>query len=213
MGFKKLGIMLMVTALCVSATACGRNNANNGAGENATTQNAATESETTQAQPEYRDDVSCADIEAAVAAALGEDYWPQAEMPNVEDIGLTSDMYTECLFKAPMISVNVDTIIIVKAAEGRMEDVKKALEAYRENTINDTFQYPMNVPKIQNSMIAEFGTYAVFVQLGAGYGTDAADAAMAKNPNITEDELYKIQAEVIVEQNQKALDAVEAALK
>lgn len=213
MGLMKLGVMLMVTAMCVSVTACGRNNANNAPTENGTTQDIPAENETIQGQPEYRDDVSCADIEAAVAAALGEDYWPQAEMPNVEDIGLSSDMYTECLFKAPMISGNVDTIIIVRAAKGRMEDVRKALETYRENTINDTFQYPMNIPKIQNSMIAEFGTYAVFVQLGAGYGTDAADAAMAGNPNVTEDELYKIQAEVIAGQNQKALDAVEAALK
>lgn len=202
---KKILLILMSAALCFSATACFGDKDNN-AGQNQT--DAATENQTEG----YRNDVSCADLEAAVAAALGENYWPQEDMPGIEDIGITSDMYTEYVYKAPMISANVDTLIIVRAAENKTADVKAALEAYRDSLINDTLQYPMNISKVQNSVIEVYGDYVSFIQLGADLASNASEEAFNKNQNISEDELTKIEADIIIEQNQKAAEAIKEAL-
>lgn len=206
MGFrKKLLLILMAASLSVSVTACFGNKDNN-AGQNQT--DMSTENQTEG----YRNDVLCTDLEAAVAAALGENYWPQGDMPGIEDIGVTSDMYTEYIYKIPMISVNVDTLIIVKAAENKTADVKAVLEAYRDSLINDSLQYPMNISKVQNSVIEVYGDYVAFIQLGADLASNAAEEAYSKNQNITEDELAKIEADVIIEQNRKAAAAIEEAL-
>lgn len=114
--------------------------------------------------------VSLADVKTAVADALGEDYWPDTDISAdmLKDIyGISDDMYEEYYAQMPMISTNVDTIIIVKAKEDKISAVEDALNAYREVMINDTMQYPMNVGKIQASRIETFGQYVCFVQLGA----------------------------------------------
>lgn len=110
-----------------------------------------------------------ATIKQAVVDELGENYWPNTEMPAefLEGYGLTSDMYNTFFGEMPMISTNVDTFIVIEAKDGKVEDVEGVLNAYREALVNDTFQYPMNVGKIQASRIATFGNYVCFVQLGA----------------------------------------------
>jgi hypothetical protein len=199
---KKLLALTMMAALGFSVTACTNN------GKQEVTQEA---TESTSAG--YRSDVSCAELEAAVADVLGDNYWPQTEFPGVEDLGITADMYEDYIYKVPMISTNVDTLIIVKASQGHLEDVKKALNTYRDNLIGDTLQYPMNIPKIQNSVIAEYGDYVAFIQLGAEEAMLASDEAVAKNETISDDELSGIEAAAIAEQNSLAAAAIEAALK
>lgn len=113
--------------------------------------------------------VTVADIKQAVVNELGENYWPNTEMPAefLEGFGLTADMYDEFLGEMPMISTNVDTLIVIKAKDGQVEAVEGVVNAYRENLVNDTMQYPMNVGKIQASRIETFGNFVCFVQLGA----------------------------------------------
>lgn len=109
-------------------------------------------------------------VRKAVTDALGEDYWPNTQLdPDMLEgsTGVTSDMYDDYLAEMPMISTNVDTLVIVKAKEGQTEAVKAALDAYRERLVEDTLQYPMNVSKIQASMVEVIGSYVCFVQLGA----------------------------------------------
>lgn len=166
--------------------------------------------ETTQAELEYRNDVSVKDMEAAVAEALGADYWPQMEMPSLTDIGVAEDLYEEAIFKSPMISVNVDTIIIVKAKEGQTEAVYDALNAYRDMLINDVLQYPMNLPKIQASRVEQYGNYVVFVQLGADKGTKATQDA---GENTSEDDLAAMEMAAIEAENEKALNAIVEMIK
>lgn len=130
----------------------------------------------------YRDDVSAQVLVEAVASELGDDYWADAELaPELLDdwYGISGDMYEEYYGQTPMISANVDTLIVIKAAEGKVSDVESALDTYRESMVQDTLQYPMNIPKIQASEIRVFGNYVCFVQLGAdmeGSGEDAEDA-------------------------------------
>lgn len=109
-------------------------------------------------------------VRTAVTDAVGENYWPDfAITPDVLEMsfGITPDMYDDYLAESPMISTNVDTLVIIKAKEDRVEDVEEALNAYRDAKVNDTMQYPMNIGKIQASRIEKIGNYICFVQLGA----------------------------------------------
>ena len=109
------------------------------------------------------------DLKAAVVEALDGDYWPDtAMMPDMLEMtfGLTADMYEDYMAEAPMISANVDTLLIVRAKDDKVEAVREALDAYRETQINDTMQYPMNVGKVQASRVETMGSYVVFAQLG-----------------------------------------------
>ena len=123
-------------------------------------------------------------IRAAVVEALGEDYWPNmpmdAEMFEMFfDIG--PDMYEDYMAESPMISVNVDTLVIVRAKEDTVEAVEEKLNTYRDNKINDTMQYPQNIGKIQASQVERIGNYVVFVQLGAETDADNLETAIAQS--------------------------------
>jgi len=109
-------------------------------------------------------------IKTAITDSLGENYWPDMPLDATmlqDMLGIAPDMYEDYLAEMPMISTNVDTLVIVKAKEGQADAVEEALTAYRESKVNDTMQYPMNVGKIQASKVEKFGNYVCFVQLGA----------------------------------------------
>lgn len=109
-------------------------------------------------------------VKKVVTDYLGEDYWPNMQMPPdiLESlVGITPDMYEDYFAEMPMISVNVDTLIVVKAQEGQADAVEDALLAYHENNVNNTMQYPQNVGKIQAARVERIGNYVIFAQLGA----------------------------------------------
>ncbi len=109
-------------------------------------------------------------VRDAVAEELGDNYWPDtAVTPDLLEpfFGITEDMYDDYLAESPMISMNVDTLLIVKAKEGKLEDLQEAINSYREGKVNDTMQYPYNIGKIHASRIETIGDYVCFVQLGA----------------------------------------------
>lgn len=108
-------------------------------------------------------------IKAAIVDAVGNNYFPNmALLPDMLEMqfGITSDMYDDYFAEMPMISANVDTLLIIKAKDGKVEDVEAALEAYRDVQINGALQYPMNIGKVQASRIDQIGNYVCFVQLG-----------------------------------------------
>lgn len=109
-------------------------------------------------------------VKQALVDTLGENYWPNTAITSEmleEAYGIAPDMYEDYFAEMPMISTNVDTIIIVKAKEEQVDAVEEAMNAYRDKMVNDTMQYPMNLGKIQASRIERIGNYVCFVQLGA----------------------------------------------
>ena len=175
---KKLACMLLMSALALSMTACGGKDNNGAASDNqqstmestvAGQETGAAESTTAEQNPE---DTAKAleSAKKAVTDALGDNYWPDSEIPGEmlnETYGVSAELYDAYLGEAPMISVNVDTLLIIHAKDGKVEDVENALNAYRDSLVNDTMQYPMNLGKIQASRVERIGDYVCFVQLGA----------------------------------------------
>ena len=198
---KKLVVYLSVGVLVLGLTACGGKNTD--MNQN-TDVNQGTETQvesTVEATPEPTEApvVEMSAIRQAVVDVMGENYWPNTEMPAefLEGYGLTADMYDEFFGEMPMISVNVDTLIVIKAKEGQLDAVEDVVNNYRENLVNDTMQYPVNIGKIQASRIETFGNYVCFVQLGADttevYGEDGNEEAVIKHCQ---------------EQNELALEAI-----
>lgn len=143
-----------------------------------------------------------AGLRAAVVDAVGQDeYWPDmpmdAEMLNMV-YGVTSDMYEDYMAESPMISANVDTMVIIKAKTDQVDAVFDLMTAYRENLVNDTMQYPSNLGKIQSSRVEKVGDYVIFLQLGGMAG-------IAENE---EEAIKQSQAA-----NEKALEAIKGKLE
>ena len=113
--------------------------------------------------------------------------------------GITSDMYDDYMAEMPMMSAHVDTLLIVKAKEDKLETVQKIVEDYREAKVNDTMQYPMNLGKIQASRVETIGSYVMFVQLGG-------DTTQA------EEEGEEAVVALCQERNDKVIEAVRAKL-
>lgn len=138
----------------------------------------------------------------AVVKVLGENYWPNMTVDTEElseVYGIKEDMYEDYLAEVPVISTNVDTLIIVKAKEGQVNAVEDALNAYRDSMVNDTSEYPLNAGKLQASRIETFENYVCYVQLGA----DVADA-MEQGEDAVIDQCQ--------EENEKALEAIRVEL-
>lgn len=113
-------------------------------------------------------------IRQAVVDALGENYWPDTRMdPETLEAfyGITPDMYDDYMAEMPMIGTNVDTLLIIRAKDDKVEAVEEALNTYRDAQVSNTMQYPMNVGKIQASRIQKYGNFVCFVQLGADTNT------------------------------------------
>lgn len=191
-----LWILIFVT-LCFAACG-GKENSGSGQSGSGSTESS---TESTENFPDEEETTHVSEmgyLKDAVVEVLGENYWPNMtiEPTTLSDMyGITEEMYEDYFAEMPMISTNVDTLIIVKAKEGQAEAVEAALTAYRETLISDTMQYPMNHGKIQASRIEAMGNYVCFVQLGADV-TDAMD--QGEDAAITQCQ----------EENEKALDAI-----
>lgn len=108
-------------------------------------------------------------VKKAVVDLLGDNYFPNMPLdPEMLEysFGITTDMFEDYLAELPMISTNVDLLVVVKAAEGQVEAVEEALNSYRDAQISNTMQYPQNVGKIQASKVEKFDNYVVFTLLG-----------------------------------------------
>lgn len=172
---KKLACMLLMGTLALSMAACGNGqDKNTGAATETGVESTEGTVESTEASAESTEAGNAGtplqNAKKAVTDALGDDYWPDSEIPEEmlnETYGVSADLYDAYLGECPMISVNVDTLLIIHAKDGKVEDVENALNAYRDSLVNDTMQYPMNLGKIQASRVERIGDYVCFVQLGA----------------------------------------------
>lgn len=147
--------------------------------------------------------VELSDVCTAVRDAYGEDYVgvEQSEEMIEQVLKIDKDLYDEIYFEMPMISVQPDRFVAVKAKDGKGEEVEKKLNEYRDSLLQEGMQYPMNLPLAQASQVVRYGDYVFFVLLGEipmdiiDSGDDAKMADSAK------------------EQIQIGLDAIEKAVK
>lgn len=172
---KKISAIIITTALLASVlTACSGGNGD----DNGTTTTPASVSDSTENTSGNGDDTNtpaASDVDVTkildtIKEAYGDDYLPNMPVEQeylVSVMGLEEGSFTDFAGELPMISAHADMAVIVKAADGKAADVKAKLEAYRTMLIEDSFQYPMNLAKINASKVLENGDYLGFIILGA----------------------------------------------
>ena len=76
---------------------------------------------------------------------------------------LLPEYFEEVAALFPM-NISPDTVLVGKVAEGKLEDVEAALEAYRQSR-EDTFSWylPQNLPKVQDARLEVEGDYILFL--------------------------------------------------
>lgn len=141
-------------------------------------------------------------IHNAIVEAYGEDYVANMALTNEEineRYGLSSKWYKAAMSDIPMISAQIDTLVIVKSRNAKTKKkIKKQLQEYQRIQIEETLQYPINLLKAQASKVYTRGDYVFFFMLGF------IDNALEETG--TEEE----QIQAFEEKNQIAIDAVNA---
>lgn len=141
-----------------------------------------------------------ASIHQAVKDVFLDDYIPSQTYDAAlleEKFGLKAELYDGVIAEGPMISTHVDELIIVHATEGNLELVQQALTTYQEKLKKDQMQYPMNVAKIQGSVVETIDDYVIFSMLGFVEDEALEEAALV---------------EAYTELNQKTIDAAKEVL-
>ena len=168
----------------VSATGCSQKN------------QSGTDTETVQNSPQPDA------VYEAVKAAYGENYLPNMRLTDEEAearYGITSDLYTSVIAEVPMISAQVDELVLIKAKDEAARDtIEETMTAYQNVLKEDTFQYPANQLKIQASQVYVKGDYVCFLMLGV---LDNEMMQQADEGKVIE--AYKAE-------NEKAVSAIDA---
>lgn len=184
---KKISIIILTMALTLSfITGCSKEDTKGPSND------IPSPTETENDDSTNNTEITVDDILNAIKAAYGENYLPNMEIDpeSLEmEFGLTSDMYEAVKAELPMISTHADRVVIVKATEGRVDDVEAALITAKENKVNDTFQYPMNLPKINSTKIVRNGDFVCFLMVGAI--NENMDATEEEAKQFAEDEVEK----------------------
>ena len=162
---KKVSLASLILACGLIATGCGGDD--NKENTNDTTGNNVEQSQTENAE-NY--DISVSAILDKVKAAFGEDYLPN--MPIEEemvketfklDLGLVEEYVAEM----PMIGFHPDKVLIVKAKEGKIDEVVAQLEAAKTEMVENGINYPANLEKVQSTKVVSKGNYAAFFMVGS----------------------------------------------
>lgn len=135
---------------------------------------------------------------SAVKAHFGDQYNPSfsiGEQQLSELYGINMDAVEDFYAQGPIFTMSVDMMIGLKALPGRVAELETAMLAYQQYLINDSFQYPMNMPIVQASKVHVVGDYVFLIVL-----------SQFPVPEETED--YVAFYESI---NQEAIDQINAA--
>lgn len=143
--------------------------------------------------------VDLKEIHEALKESLGEEYIPDRDLEKEElenIVGVSTDDMAEYIAQAPMISVNVDNFIAIKAKEGKADEIEKGLVDYRDYLIENSMQYPMNMAKVNAADVVRHGDYIFFVMLGKY--DDRDDATEEEQLEFAQAEVRKVE-DVIAE--------------
>ena len=153
-----------------------------------------------ESSEEASGEVTAAAIYDAINAAFAEKY-PDAGMviPNMpievdettlkDKFGISSDMVTDYKGEIAGMMTNCDMLLIVKAAEGKLEDVKVALEQAKAD---QTAQFEMygvmgNIERTQAAKVVTNGDYAALIMVGIMPEDETATVDFTEDVQLAED--------------------------
>ncbi len=114
-------------------------------------------------------------IRNSIAKMYGTLYYPNVKvhedetslnMYMADTLKLDAAWVEDIIIEVPMISVNADTLVLIKATEGNAENVLNALNDYKTYLVEESFQYPMNEARVKSAVVQQVGDYVCFSILG-----------------------------------------------
>ena len=186
---KIIAIFVTAAMLTAALTACSNNNEKEPEDSSSTTSSTPADDKPDDGGSDNEGDtdsnLTTDEIVEAIKGAYDADSIPMIDALPEELIndryGLDADSYTEITAHVPMISTFVDTVVVVKAADGKVNDVEAALKAYHTSQVEESIQYPMNIEKVNAGKVVVKGNYVAFIMLGAiDEREDASDSDRAK---------------------------------
>lgn len=124
------------------------------------------------------------DIEAAIAAALGDGYLCTADVPDDEMVlscigRLDLTKIDEYVVKQPTIYTQ-DAVGIVKCKEGYTDEAAQILNERFAQSISYIRQYPFDVAKVEGTRIYKIGDIVMYITAGATPAENASEEDAAK---------------------------------
>ena len=190
---KKLLCLALAVLMLFAFAACAQNNNETKAPETDTPETQAPE---TQA-PVPAEIPTPAEIEAAIAAALGEGDKATVDVSEDEffmsPIGwLDQEKVKSYVAKQALVSaVDMDTIVVAECEEGYADEAVDLLNQSYAQTVSYVSQYPFGVAKVQNARLYKVGNTVMLIIAGASPDEDMDAEAEAK---LAVDEYAKIDA-------------------
>ena len=149
---------------------------------------------------------SASKLASAVKKAYGDSYLPNYKLDKDEiksKYGVDSSLNASAYAEVPMISAQVDQLVIFKAKNASSKKkILTAVKKYQKDLKADTMQYPMNVLKIQGSKVYANGNYVCFFMLGGSVSKSIEESG-------SEAEIIKAHQQL----NKKAVNTVKNKLK
>lgn len=116
-------------------------------------------------------DVNIDDIHEKIKSEFGEDYFPNMnvdleELKAMTGLNFNENHIKDFIAEIPLMSINVDTFIAIEAEEGKGDVIETVLNDHRQNTVDNSIQYPINQAKVNASKVVRHGDYVFFLMFG-----------------------------------------------
>ena len=162
---KKVLALLLAVLMLLSLAACG----NNGGGK-----------------PDAKD-VKPADVEAAIAKALGDGYLATVDVDDENMLYsslnyLDPDKVKDYVAKlAEVTAVNQDEVVVAEVEEGYADEAIAMFNESFAHAISYVRQYPFSVAKVEGARICKVGNLVMMIIAGAPADPEASEEDVAKH--------------------------------
>lgn len=190
---KKLIALLLVLLTLAALTACASDPAKPDDTKPVETKPVDTGSSDTQ--PPAPAEITPADVEAAIAAALGEGYLatvdvPEDEMYSSPIAALDLEQLESYVAKqAAVPAVDLDSVVVVKCKPGYADEAVNAINESFAQTVSYIRQYPFGVAKVEGARLYKYDDLVIFVLAGASADAEADPEEEAKLASVEYDKI------------------------
>lgn len=172
---------LMVMSLAGCSNTTNSSAANSDSSSASSTVNSDASSDNSDSNSDVEESVSPADVEAAIAKALGDGYLSTVDVPEDEMFlsamaGIDLSQVKSYVAKiAAVPSVNLDTVVAIKCKPGYADTAVDVLNSSYAQNISYIRQYPFSVAKVEGARLYKIGDTVIFV-IGGANAEDGASA-------------------------------------
>ncbi|MBR5410833.1 MAG: DUF4358 domain-containing protein [Clostridia bacterium] len=190
---KKVITVILAALMLLSFAACSSNQNNN------SNNNASTNTNESKNDTPAKTEKSPAEIEEAIAKALGDGYLCTVDVPEEElfssaigrlDLTKVKNYVAK---QAAVAAVDLDSVAIAECDDGYADEAVALFNEFYDQTISYIRQYPFGVAKVEGARLYKVGNTVIFIIAGASYdGEDSeAEAKLAAEEYAKIDEAIK----------------------